>query len=116
MCGRHATYVYWLTGQPQSTALLSVQVDVSLSNAGDEEAAAAAAALEASGGAEVASAADDVPTNRFDMVMKKTRGISVAPYGLLQVTDHVRCTRASCAQLALSQELWCRPTGPSVVS
>ena len=74
---------------------------MSLSNAGDEEAAAAAAALEEGGGAEVASAADEVPTNRFDMVMKKTRGISVAPYGLLQVTDHVRCILASCTQLGL---------------
>ena len=81
---------------------------MSLSNAGDEEAAAAAAAMEEGGEAEVASAPDELPTNRFDMVMKKTRGISVAPYGLLQVNSHARCISASCAQLKLSQALWCK--------
>ena len=89
---------------------------MSLSNAGDEQAAAAAAALEDRGGAGAASAAEEVPANRFDMVMKKTRGISVVPYGLLQVTAHVRCMLASGAQPDLVQALWCKAEGASAIS
>ena len=88
---------------------------MSLSNAGDEEAAAAAAAMEEGREAELASAPDELPTNRFDMVMKKTRGISVAPYGLLQVTFHARCIMPSCAQLNSGHTLWCKTAGASAV-